>query len=426
MEKNKKFNYAWVIIALCFIMVGISLGLCSSGRTMYLTAITDALKIPRGAFSVNDSIRFVTTALINIWFGRLVGRFGTKKLICAGFIFLICFALINATATKLSSFYLASIFLGVGLSWTGTSMASNIVNRWCKSNKGTITGAVLAANGLGGALAAQVLSPIIFNGDPFGYRTSYLLVSLILAVTLVIIFVFYRENPPGEESNSSAPIKKRKVRGAGWIGMEYSDAVKKPYFYITAACIFLTGVGLQGLSGIVVPHMYDVGLSKAYVASIVSISSILLMGTKFSTGFLCDRFGVRFSMNICLICSFLALVGVVLITNTPVGRFIAFIRVIFSAFALPLETVMLPLYVSEMFGNKSFDKVLGIFVSVNYVGFALGSPFGNVCYDIFGDYKIAFAVFGVAMVFVTLAMQYSLSCAKRDKMAILESEEINN
>ena len=31
-------------------------------------------------------------------------------------------------------------------------MVSTIINRWCTSNKGTITGAVLAANGLGGVV----------------------------------------------------------------------------------------------------------------------------------------------------------------------------------------------------------------------------------------------------------------------------------
>lgn len=424
MIKKIKFSYAWVIIGLCFMMIGVSLGLCSSGRNIYLTAITDALNIPRGAFSVNHSIRFVTSALINLYFGRLVARYGTKKLICAGFVCLIAFALINSFASKLYLFYIASIFLGIGLSWTGTSMVSTIINRWCTSNKGTITGAVLAANGLGGAIAVQIISPIIFQpGNPFGYRDSYHLVSLVLLVALVMICIFYKERPSQSDNLSDAPVKKRKARGEGWVGMDYSDALKKPYFYLTAVCIFLTGIGLQGLGGVVTPHMYDVGLSKEYVAAISSISSMLLMATKFSAGFSYDRFGMRFSMNMCLVSSFLSLIGAIFISNTPVGRTIALVRIIFGNVALPLETVMLPLYVSEMFGNKSFDKVLGVFVSVNYVGFALGSPIGNVCYDIFGDYKVSFVIFGVAMLFVTIAMQYSLSAAHRDKKKILEHKE---
>jgi len=423
--KKKEFNYTYVIIGICFLMVGTSLGLCSSGRTMYLTAITDALNLPRGAFSINDTIRFVTTTLVNLYFGKLVARFGTKKLICAGFLCLILFAVINSFATELLMFYIGSIFLGIGLSWTGTSMASTIVNKWCTSNKGTITGAVLAANGLGGAIAVQILSPIIFAaGNPFGYRNSYYLVAVVLAVTLAIICVFYKEKPKNSNSATDELPKKRKARGAGWVGMSYTSAIRKPYFYITAACIFLTGMGLHILSGIAVPHMYDMGLSKEYVAAVTSFSSILLMVSKFATGFSYDRFGMRFSMNLCFVCAFLSLFGLVLITNTPLGRGIAFVRTIVSAFALPLETVMLPLYASELFGNKDFDKILGIFVSVNYSGFAIGAPLGNLCFDIFGDYKIAFLAFGIIMLFVTPAMQYSLTAANKDKKLILDEQNI--
>ena len=38
----------------------------------------------------------------------------------------------------------------------------------------------------------------------------------------------------------------------------------------------------------------------------------------------------------------------------------------FGAVSLPLETVMLPLFASEFFGNKSFDKTVGIFASASY------------------------------------------------------------
>ena len=203
MEKQSaqkiKPDYTWVIIGLSFLIVATSLGLCSSGRNLYLTAITDALNIPRSAFSITNTLRFFTTTIVNLFFGKLIYRFGTKKLICAGFICLICFALINSFATNLFVFYLGSLFLGIGISWTGTTMASAIVNRWCKTNKGTVTGAILAANGIGGAVAVQIISPIIFQeGNPFGYRTSYHIVSGVLAIVLLLVILLYRENPKGE------------------------------------------------------------------------------------------------------------------------------------------------------------------------------------------------------------------------------------
>lgn len=420
--KKIKFDYSWVIIGICFLMIMTSLGLCSSGRTHYLTAITKALNIPRGAFSINDTFRFVTTTVINLYLGKLIAKFGTKKLICAGIVSLIIFALLNSVATSLVTFYVASIFLGLGLSWAGTVMASTVVHKWCKNNVGTITGITLSANGIGGAIAVQILTPIIFmEGDPFGYRISYRLVAIILAVMLAIVIFLYRDFPKDE--GNDVVKKKKKARGAGWVGMSYEDGKRKPYFYVLIVCVFITGISLQGLSGIAVPHMYDVGIDVSFVAMLSSIGGLLLAASKLTTGFMYDRLGMRIVMTIGLISSVLSVFGLIFLSNSPIGRVIAFSRNILSSLALPLETVMLPLYASEFFGNRDFDRFTGVLAAANYAGFAFGAPLGNFFFDTFGNYNVAFAVFGVSMLFVTVAMEIALTHANQDRKIILEQIE---
>ncbi len=414
--QKRKLDYIWVVVGLCFLSVFVSLGFCSSNRSVYLTAITEALHIPRGAFSLNDTFRFVTVTIVNLFFGPLVAKFGTKKLMCAGFACLIGFALINSMATELYMFYLGGILLGVGLAWTNTTMVSTIINRHCTSNKGAITGAILAANGIGGAVAMQIISPIIFEeGNPFGYRNSYRLVAVILAVVLLLILFLYRE-----KKSEDVPVakKKRKARGEGWVGMEFKEAIRKPYFYIALLCMFLAGLTLQGLAGIAVPHMYDVQLETGYVALLVSISSLLLTFSKMIVGFLFDRKGIRFVANISMICAFFALFCLAFLSNTPTGRVLAAVRLPLHAIAMPLETVMLPLFASAFFGNKSFDKTVGIFVSACNAGMAIGTPMANIIFDHTGNYKPAFWIFSISMAVVLMLMQYVFIAAKRDRNQI--------
>ncbi len=425
--KPKKFDYCWVIAIICFLSICISLGFCSSGSAMYLTAITDALNFKRGAFSISDTLRFVTTSVTNLFLGFLIAKFGTKKLMCFGYICLMAFSTIRASATQLYMFYISGILLGLGLTFTSTSMMSVVVNRWFHKNKGTITGLILSANGLGGAVAVQILSPIIFEpGNPFGYRNSYHVVTAILAVVFILVLIFFRDKPKNAEIDETSIKKKRKVRGTGWIGMDYKDAVKKPYFYLALVCIMFTGMSLQGLGGIAIPHMYDVGIDVQFVATLSTISSLILMATKFSTGYMYDRFGMKITMNICLLSSFLSLLGVVLVANTPIGRAIAAVRIVFAAIALPLETIMLPLYASELFGNKSFDKIVGIFTAVNTAGYAMGAPLANLFFDILGNYNVSFILFAALMLFVTISMQFVLKSANRDRKIILEAAKKEN
>lgn len=419
----KKADYSWVIIALCFVIVLTSLGLCSSGRTLYLTAITEALGIPRSAFSLNDTFRFVTTTIVNLFFGVLVQKFGSKKLICAGFLCLIAFAVINSLASSLIWFYLGGILLGIGLSWTTTTMVSLVVNRWCKENKATITGAILAANGLGGAIAVQILSPIIFmEGNPFGYRISYRLVACVLAVVFVLILFLYRD-PPKAEDSAVTTTKKKKPRGAGWVGMPFQEVIRKPYFYVLLVCVFFTGMVLQGLGGIGVPYMYDLGMDVEFVSLLVSMGGLVLTCTKFLTGLFYDRFGMKVAMNIALIAAFLSMAMLILMTNSLTGKIIAFVRMFIGSFATPLETVMLPIFVTEFFGNKDFDKLIGVVASVSYAGFGLGSPIGNLFYDIFGNYRMAFVLFASLMFVVAISLQFVLRAANRDRKKILDALE---
>ena len=80
-QKRKRLDYKWIIVALCFLMMFTCLGFCSSNKSLYTFALTEALGIPRSVFSINDSFRFITTAIVNIFFGVLVQKYGTKKLI---------------------------------------------------------------------------------------------------------------------------------------------------------------------------------------------------------------------------------------------------------------------------------------------------------------------------------------------------------
>ena len=195
---KKKFEYKWVVAAICFLMVFSALGLCSSNKSLYLGAITDALEIPRSAFSLNDTFRYVTQVIINMFFGALVNKFGTKKLMCAGFLCLVASSSIYAFATNIFVFYIGGVFLGLGLSWTTTTMVGFVVGKWFKEKKGTVMGAVLAANGVGAALSAQIVTPIIYKST-FGYRNAYLLSAFFGIVIFLIILLFYREKNDGEK-----------------------------------------------------------------------------------------------------------------------------------------------------------------------------------------------------------------------------------
>lgn len=400
-------KYRWVIVAACFLMVFTALGFCSSNKSIYLSAITEALDIRRSLFSINDSCRFVTTAIVNLLFGTLIMRFGPRKLIAAGFICLIISTLIYATATNIFLFYIGGCFLGLGLSWTTTTMVGYVVSIWCKEKKGTIMGLILASNGIGAVVATQIAEPIIYQeGNLFGYQDSYKLVALILAVVGALVVFFFKDKPAGVTETEKP---KDKPRGG------LSDLVamlKTPRFCVALVGIFLTGAALQGVSGIAAAHMTDVGLDTGYVATVLSFHSLVLSCAKFLTGISYDHFGLRRTVLFCDIAAVIAFLCLASLSSTPLGMALAMVYGAFSSLALPLETVMLPLIAGDLFGPESYAQYLGVFVSVNVAGYAVGAPLVNLVFDLFGSYIPVLFVVAAMLVCITVAYQWVLKDSK--------------
>ena len=421
---ERKLDYSWVMIALCFIMVFIVLGFCSSAKSIYISPICDALGISRSAYSLNETFRYITTSVVNVFFGSLIMRFGTKKLIISGFLSLIVCMFIYSFATNVFMFYLGAVFMGIGFSFTTTTMVGAVVNKWCTENRGTITGFILAANGVGAALAMQILSPIINNPeDIFGYRASYRLVAIILAAVTFFMILLFRENPPKKSFSTTVPkkedTKKKSKIDNNWQGIPLSIALRRWYFYAMALCIFFIGMVLQGIFGISAPHLKDVGLSSEYVAWVLSFNSILLTCSKFMTGFLYDRFGLRLTSGFCLVSAIAVTVIMLNINPTPEGKTFAFVYAVLVAIALPLETVMLSIFVNDLFGHADFNKILGIYASVTTVGFALGAPCANLCYDILGNYNVVFYTSMIIISGVTILIQFIITSAHKERKKVL-------
>ncbi len=413
--KKRRFDYSFVILALCFLMVMVSLGFASSTKSLFPDEIARALEVDRTLVSFNESLRYISTAIVNLFFGALIAKFGPKKLIIAGFLALTTSMILYSTANSLWLLYLAGALLGVGFSWTTTTMVGYVVGIWANKNKGMIMGAILASNGLGGAIAIPLVGGLIHPEVIGSYRAAYRLIAAVLFVTMIVLLIFFRDKPKNAET---LPIsEKKKARGRDWEGIPFSTAVRRPTFWLTLTSVFLSGMILQGVSEVAVMHMKDVGLDYGAIMGMLSFGSLLLAASKFLTGFLYDRFGLRLTTGFCMAVAVIAACCLALLRNDSFGYVLAIIYVIISRFALPLETVMVPLYASDLFGQKDFAKVLGIFVSANVTGYALGAPILNLCYDLFGTYAPALYVFAALMLGNLIMTQIVVKHAHKNEQA---------
>ena len=411
-KNSKSFDYKWVIIGVCALVICIGLGFCSSTKGIFLPKILAGTGLERGPFGISDTFRYVTTAVVNIFFGTLVMKLGVKLLMGLGFVSLVGSMLLYGVSTELWQFYIAGALLGLGLAWTTTTMIGYIINKWVKKNRGTVMGFILATNGLGGALATNIFMPIM-ETSLTGYKTAFFIIAITVAVIGVIAVIFIKDKKLDSEE---APAKKQK--GDNWVGISSKVAFKKTYFYLAMFCIFITGVVIQGITGVFNAHMEEVGISPALRQITTTVSMIVLTCTKFLTGFMYDKKGLRFTMTINYICAFFAMGLMAFIGPSTIGIILCFIYLVLADIALPLETIMLPIYAGDLFGRKEYAKMLGICVSVNTAGYALGSPLMGFVFDAFGSYVPAFYAGYILMFITVVVMQFVITSANKEKKRI--------
>lgn len=415
-------DYKWVILILCFLMEFVCLGFCSSNVGLYTKAVTEALDIKRSVYSLSSSLRYAVQVLVALNFGTLINRFGTKKTVCVGLAALTGSVAIRSCATNVFHIYIGSALWGLGIVFSGGTMASTIVRRWFHQDVGRYTGIVMSANGIGGAVAAQIISPLINNGEVFGYRKAYALSAVVSLAVSVLVLLFMKEHPADGPAIQTSGAKK-KPKGAIWTGIPYEVVRKKPYFYLTAGLVFLTGISLQSVGGVSLVYMADLGMEAGFIATTATVFSLCLTFSKILVGVTYDKKGLRFALLMCQVATLACFLLCALLTNSTVGMVMAMTARVLEALALPIETVMIPLLVGDLFGSASYNKVLGVLYAMNSLGLCLGSPVGELFYDALGTYKPCFWVFAVLMVAVIIGYQFILRAAYREKAAILAESQ---
>ena len=416
----KRSWYAWVVFGAAFLMVFVSLGFGSSTKGTFLTAVTGSLGLARSKYTIGDALRYITTAVMSLFFGRTAKKIGLRTMALLGFIFMTLSFVVNGFAPQITDavnslipasneglrdlmrympFYLAGILLGAGFAWATTTLASVIVRNWFASGQGTATGIVLAANGFGGFVSEIVVTRIIFGADgslsneASHWRAACFVIAGLMLFVGILVWLLFRNEPSdiGQEAFRLKESKKRSKKNAEWDGFTAKEAFRKPWFYLAGLGFFLIGFCVQSMSNIAKPYIYDMGYDKSFVIVVFSIHALLLVAGKILTGVGNDTIGIRKTYAICTFAAMAAFLSLFFLPKAGSGQFgevlFPWLYSIISSFGLPLETVMISLMAAYLFGRKDFPRIMGYYLALTTFGCAIGAPIANLFYDIQGTYK---------------------------------------
>ena len=413
----KSSNYAWVVLILLILMQFVYAGLTLSTVTLYMEPILEAHpEVSRTAYALTITLNGGANAIMSIFYGKLVEKFGMKKMISFCSLLMIAGVLLYANGTVIWMFYLAAILQGISLCFCSGASCSIIFSKWFAHSTGTL----LSATAIGSGLAGVIFSPIVSNWiSTIGWTTSLYINCAIVVFTAIVLIVFLKDSP---EKYGVKPMWNDKVKIAdesGAIipyGVTAKEAYKSVQFWCGTIGIGLFGLIIYGAICNIAIFSSDLGYDGGVMLSVMYAANIVL---QLPFGILADKLGIRTCM---VAYSIMAIASVFIYATAPAIGMMYFGTVLLGGSFCILKAT-LRVYPLQIFGNRAQGQIMGIMIAVMNCGVAFGMPVLNAAYDITGSYSGMFKLFG--FLGIVLAIMIFVGC-KPIKKVVDEKKAIES
>jgi MFS family permease len=368
----KAWHEGWGVVAAAFfgVMIGYSV-LIPYTFGLFLKPLSGSFGWKRDRISIALGCAAVTAALCSPLIGRLLDRYGPKRIIlpCIA-VFGLGFASLSLLTPSLTHFYLVFILLGLAGNGTTQLAYSRAVSTWFFEQRGMALSLIAAGAGVG-AMALPLLAAWLIQKH--GWRAAYgVLGVLVLAVSLPLTSLLVRER--GQTGQT------KRIPGAEENAL-LSSIRTRPFLLLVLSILFYS-VTFNGVISHLAALLTDRGLSLKISAQALSLLGACGLAGRLITGYMLDRFfGVRVS-----IVFFLAtVVGVFFLSQGTAPA--AFFGVAMIGFAAGGESDITPYLLSRYFTLRRFSTLYGLAWTAYALGTALGPVFMGRLFTSTGGYQ---------------------------------------
>jgi predicted MFS family arabinose efflux permease len=394
--KNPRVHYAWVVAGVTFLVLLVTAGIRATPGVLMLPLEAE-FGWTSASISVAIAINLALFGLIGPFAASLMDRWGLRRLVlCALALVGSSVALTTLMRTQWQLILLWGVCVGSGTGVTALVLAAVIANRWFDRNRGTVLGALTAANATGQLLFLPFLARLL---ERSGWRSVALAVAACAALAFILVAVLMRDRPADmqlEPYGWQAPADGSKPQ-APRMSMAPMEALRharrSPAFWVLAGSFFVCGASTNGLIGThLIPACHDYGIPEVRAAGLLAMMGIFdIVGTT-ASGWLSDRFSSRY-----LLFAYYLLRGLSLLflphtlahAQSGLNWFAIFYGLDWVATVPP--TVRLT---SDAFGRENAGVIYGWIVASHQLGAALAAFGAGSIRTAFGDYRSAFWISG--------------------------------
>ncbi len=404
---NRRFHYAWVILAVSFLGVLAAQGVRFSFGA-FMESWEDYFATNRGTVSAISFVSFLVFGFSQPFVGKLIDKIGVKKMFVGATLILGIATILSYFVTAVwQLFILYGIVASLGFGGASGVTASVAVTKWFHKKQGLALGLVEA--GFGAGQMVLVPSSILLINS-YGWQSTVLILGIFLIVIICPILALLLKSEPLKAGMTALGAENVMADGLKETSLPASD--KRNFFdrrfWFLLIPFFVCGVTSTGLMDThLIPFAQFCGFSPTVTSAAVStLAGFNILGTLVA-GILADRIDNKKILTFLYFSRAVTLVFLLIFSSSSslMGVFQDFpiLLIVFSIsfglvdFATVPPTIKL---LSEYFKGQSIGILSGWLFMSHQIGSAIGSLFPGILFDISNSYQTSFLI---AIVLLVLA-----------------------
>jgi MFS family permease len=384
--KLRRVYYGWWMVTASYPLLTYLTG----ATAMSLGLLFDPLKKEFGwsvkSIALVASFQRLEGGILNPLVGFFIDRFGGRKLMLVGQLFMGGGLIFASQVQELWHFYLAFVIVSVGASLGFFSTITAMLVRWFDHQRGLVMGLTATA----AALGSTVVPVVAFMITRLGWRDALFYLGIGVFVFGIPLALVMRDHP------SHIAERHGKKQAAGTMpaqaastpqeaGLTVKQALKTRDFWVLALASAVFSFHHSFNQLFFIPYLQDTGFSRELAGTALTMFFLIGLPGRVFFGWLADHLDTR---KLYAVCYGLMSAGILLFTQVT-----AFWHIIFYALTYGLAVgayiSLSNVIIVDCFGVRNFASIRGITQPLAVVAGITGPLFIGAMFDATDTYTTA-------------------------------------
>ena len=394
----KRLYYGWLIVGVSIVSLTFWFGMRGIFSVFYVALLED-FPWSRGGGAGAQSMSLIVYTIMAPIVGVLIDRFGPRRIIVPGILFMASGLVFSASIQSLAQFYLLyGVLASIGAASIGVVSYTAILAHWFKKKRGAASGLAVSGVGLGAFILVPVSQHFI---SLWGWRLAFValgFLALIFLLPLNSLFLRHKPQelglyPDGVRGGGSSERGALEVMASAWSETDWTlrKALRTGRFWALMIFPFCAVVPVYIVLVHNVQFLVDKGIEKMTAAFVFAFIGIISSAFRIFWGWLSDSFGREKTYTLGMICMGIGICSLLLLEITGeknlVYPFVLFLGSGWGATA--------PIFMSvaaDLFQGRGFGAIYGMVEGSIGLGCALGAWVAGFIFDKTQSYQWAFVL----------------------------------